>query len=73
MNLHYAQLLEINAAEGIPGGKVRVGGAIRTVSLGLVPNARRGDELLLCDGIPISRVENNQLETHYVPGNTREA
>jgi hydrogenase maturation factor len=74
MNLHYAQLVEVKAGGGNPEGKIRVGGAIRTVSLALVPDARRGDEVLLCDGMAICRVENqNEKEKNHVPRDTGEA
>ena len=37
-------------------GKIRVGGAVQRTSLDLVPDAVRGDRVLLCDGVAISKV-----------------
>jgi hydrogenase maturation factor len=72
MNLHYAHVIEVVAGEGMREGRVRVGGAIKRVSLELLPDARSGDRVLLCDGVAISRVdkEPNEEEKH-VSGNTR--
>jgi hydrogenase maturation factor len=60
MNLHYAQLIEVMPCDGMPDlrwGRVRVGGAIKQVSLELLPDAKSGDQVLLCDGVAISRVD----------------
>ena len=73
MNLHYAQVVEMFSMDGVRMGKVRTGGAIRTISLALVPDAQRGDQVLLCDGMAISRVdsEKNGEDKKYVSGNSR--
>jgi len=74
MNLVFAQVIEVLPGDELREGKVRVGGAIKTVSLGLLPEVRSGDEVLLCDGMAISRVDgNNKQEKIYVPGNSRQA
>jgi hydrogenase maturation factor len=75
MNLHYAHLIEVVPGEGMQDmrwGRVRVGGAIKRVSLGLLPDAKSGDQVLLCDGVAISRVDETiNGEKSHVSRNSR--
>ena len=56
MNLLYAEIIEVFVEEGMSMGRVRVGGAMRSVPLDLLTNPERGDTILLADGVAISKV-----------------
>jgi hydrogenase maturation factor len=57
MNLVYGEIAEVLVEDGMRMGRIRVGGALKKVSLDLLTNAQRGDTVLLCDGVAISRVD----------------
>lgn len=57
MNLVYGEVIEVFSEEGVAVGKVRVHGAARKIALGLLTDAARGDRVLICDGVAISKVE----------------
>ncbi len=57
MNLIYGEIIEVSTEEGILVGRVRVHGATRKIPLGLLTDACRGDRVLICDGVAISKVE----------------
>jgi hydrogenase maturation factor len=72
MNLLYAEVVEVFSEQGMQMGIVRVGGARKKITLDLLTNPRRGDTVLLCDGVAIGRVEGErQTESNHVSGNTR--
>jgi len=57
MNLIYGEIVEVSANEsGILCGRIRVGGALKGVTLDLLPETDIGDEVLVCDGIAIGKV-----------------
>jgi hydrogenase maturation factor len=56
MNLIYAEVVEIFTEDGMRMGRLKVGGAIKKVPLELLTDAERGDTVLLCDGVAISKV-----------------
>jgi len=58
MNLIYGEIVDIFHEEGLRRGKVRVGGALKIVTLDLLADADTGDEVLLCDGIAIGKVRD---------------
>jgi hydrogenase maturation factor len=58
MNLLYGKVVEVFEDEGLRRGKVRVGGALKIVTLDLLPDADSGDEVLLCDGIAIGKLRD---------------
>ncbi|HEY2800303.1 MAG TPA: HypC/HybG/HupF family hydrogenase formation chaperone [Chthoniobacterales bacterium] len=70
MNLLYGKLIEITSEDGVRFGKVLVGGARKKVPLELLTDAACGDNLLICDGVAISKVMQSEEENH-VPGDTR--
>jgi hydrogenase maturation factor len=71
MNLVYGEIVEMFAEDGMFAGKIRVGGAIKKVSLDLLVEPRRGDRILICDGIAISKVESQRpTEINYVFGDS---
>jgi hydrogenase maturation factor len=72
MNLMFGEIVEVGHADGVRVGKVRVGGACRQMILELIADAACGDRVLLCDGVAISRVEENQTpELSHVPRHSR--
>jgi hydrogenase maturation factor len=56
MNLLYGELVAVFSGQGMRLGRIRVGGALKTVPLELLTNATPGDRVLLCDGVAISKV-----------------
>jgi hydrogenase maturation factor len=71
MNLIYAQVVEVYPEAGEPMGKVNVWGVLRAVPLRLVPEARPGDTVLVCDGVAIGKVNGGFEEAYSVsPGVT---
>jgi hydrogenase maturation factor len=72
MNLLYAEVSQIFVEDGLRMGKIRVGGALKTVALELLADAAPGDTILLCDGVAISKVAKEpRKESNHVPGNPR--
>jgi len=70
MNLLYGEIVEMFSEDGMFAGKIRVGGAIKKVSLDLLVEPEIGDWILICDGVAISKVEGrNTTEINYVSGN----
>lgn len=66
MNLIFGELIQIFEEDGMRFGKVRVCGAAKKVALDLVADAGRGDRVLLCDGVAISKVRD-AVDENYVP------
>ena len=70
MNLLYGEIVEMFSEDGMFAGKIRVGGAIKKVSLDLLVEPEIGDWILICDGVAISKVEGQSTtEINYVSGN----
>ena len=70
MNLLYGEIVEMFSEDGMFAGKIRVGGAIKKVSLDLLVGPEIGDWILICDGVAISKVEGQStMEINYVSGN----
>jgi 2-polyprenyl-3-methyl-5-hydroxy-6-metoxy-1,4-benzoquinol methylase/hydrogenase maturation factor len=57
VNLLYGRLVEISDEDGIQSGKIEVDGASKKVALGLLTDVTCGDTLLVCDGVAISKVQ----------------
>jgi hydrogenase maturation factor len=71
MNLLYGEIVKIFPEDGMFAGKIRVGGAIKKVSLDLLVEPQIGDRILICDGVAISKVEGQKTtEINYVSGNS---
>ncbi len=62
MNLIYGEIIEIFSEDGIKMGRVRVGRALKKVPLDLLTEPGRGDRVLLCDGVAISKVDDEPEE-----------
>lgn len=72
MNLIYGMLVEVVTENGMRIGRINVGGALRKVALDLLPDSVGGDEVLVCDGVAISRVNKHPQEgDSNVSGHTR--
>lgn len=71
MNLIYAEMIKVFFENGMRFGKIRIGGAMKNVSLELVTNATPGDTVLMCDGVALSKVGQPQMETIHVPRDSR--
>jgi hydrogenase maturation factor len=71
MNLLYGEIVETFSEDGMQFGKIRVGGAIRRVSLDLLVEPRAGEGVLVCDGVALSKVDDQKTgEIKYVSGNS---
>jgi hydrogenase maturation factor len=57
MNLMYGVIVDVFPGQEPRLGKVRVGKAVRTVSLDLLADAAPGDKILVCDGVAIGKVD----------------
>lgn len=68
MNLVYGEIVDVFTEEGVRMGKIRTGGAMKRAALELITDARPGDVVLLCDGVALSKV---QEEATHVSGNSR--
>jgi hydrogenase maturation factor len=61
MNLVYAEIVDVEVADGMRFGNVTVSGAIKKIPLDLVQDVRRGDKVLLCDGVAIAKTNDSQI------------
>ena len=73
MNLLYGEVIEVCAEGDGVTGKIKVHGAIKKIPLGLLTNVARGDRVLICDGVAISKVATTgEKEENHVSGDSRE-
>ncbi len=59
MNLCFGEIVTIYSENGLCCGKVRVRGAVKAISLDLIPNAVVGEIVLVCDGVALDRVNQS--------------
>jgi hydrogenase maturation factor len=73
MNLLYGEVIEVfHGADGLIG-KIKVHGAIKKIPLDLLTSVERGDRVLICDGVAISKVATTgEKEENHVSGDSRE-
>jgi hydrogenase maturation factor len=72
MNLVYGEIVGIFFEGECLMGKIRMGGALKKVSLDLLTDPAVGDTVLLCEGVALGKVEQPiSTEAVYVPGHTR--
>jgi hydrogenase maturation factor len=71
MNLVYGEVVEVLLEDGMKFGRIRVDGALKKVPLELLTNVARGDTILVCDGVGISKVSAAFMETNDVPRDPR--
>jgi hydrogenase maturation factor len=63
MNLIYGEVVGLNERDPMKMARIKIAGAIKEVSIGLLTVVRIGDRVLLCDGVAIARVDE-QLSDH---------
>ena len=71
MNLIYAEIVEVFREDTLLMGKVRIGGALKNISLDLLTDPQPGDNILMCEGVALARVESSSQESHHVPRHSR--
>ena len=69
MNLIYGEVVGLNERDPIRMARIKIGGAIKEVSIGLLTGVRIGDRVLLCDGVAIARVAEQTSD--HVSGDSR--
>lgn len=57
MNLIYGDVVGLNERDPMKMARIKIAGAIKEVSIGLLTGVRIGDRVLLCDGVAIARVD----------------
>ena len=66
MNLIYGKVVAFIDGDELRMARINVGGAVKKVSIGLLTGVRIGDKVLLCDGVAIAKVdEQNHASTSY--------
>lgn len=70
MNLLYGEIVETLSNGETSRGKIRVHGALREVALTLTPDAHVGDCILVCDGVALGKVADDEWEKTYVLGDS---
>ena len=63
MNLIYGEVVGLNERDSMKMARIKIAGAIKEVSIGLLTGVRIGDRVLLCDGVAIARVDE-QTSNH---------
>ena len=72
MNLVYGEILSVFSGPEPRLGKIRVGNAIKTISVDLLTDPQPGDKVLVCEGVAIGKVDESvAMETTHVSGHTR--
>ena len=72
MNLIYGEIVDVFSGPEPRLGKIRVGGAMKIVSLDLLTDPAPGDRVLMCEGAAIGKVDAPiSKEAAYVSGHTR--
>ena len=73
MNLVFGEVAEVFREDGALMGKIKVRNATQKIALGLLTDVVRGDTVLICDGVAISKVaEPQEREKKHVSGDPRE-
>ena len=69
MNLVYGEVVSVDERDPTKMARIKIAGAIKEVSIGLLTGVRIGDRVLLCDGVAIARVDEQTSD--YVSGDSR--
>jgi hydrogenase maturation factor len=56
-NLIYGEVVGLNERDPMKMARIKIAGAIKEVSIGLLTGVRIGDRVLLCDGVAIARMD----------------
>jgi hydrogenase maturation factor len=62
VNLIYGEVVDLNEREPMKLARIKVAGAIKEVSIGLLTGVQIGDSVLLCDGVAIARVDEQNSD-----------
>jgi hydrogenase maturation factor len=62
VNLIYGEVVGLNERDPMKMARIKIGGAIKEVSIGLLTGVRIGDTVLLCDGVAIARVDEGKSD-----------
>ena len=72
MNLVYGEITDLFIENGMQMGLVRVSGALKKVPLDLLTSIQRGDTVLVCDGVAISKTTDTVAnKIRHVSGDSR--
>jgi hydrogenase maturation factor len=72
MNLVYGEVTDLFIENGMQMGLVRVSGALKKVPLDLLTSIQRGDTVLVCDGVAISKATDTIADKiRHVSGDSR--
>ena len=72
MNLLYGEVVDVFHGPEPRLGKIRIGRALRTISLDLLADPVPGDKVLVCDGVAIGKVDGPiPKEAGHVSGHSR--
>jgi hydrogenase maturation factor len=72
MNLVYGEVTELFIENGMQMGLVRVSGVLKKVPLDLLTSIQRGDIVLVCDGVAISKATDTIADKiRHVSGDSR--
>jgi hydrogenase maturation factor len=72
MNLVYGEITDLFIENGMQMGLVRVSGALKKVPLDLLTSVQRGDTVLVCDGVAISKTTDTIADKiRHVSGDSR--
>jgi hydrogenase maturation factor len=73
MNLLYAEIVDVEVEDGIRFGNITVSGAMKKVPLDLIQDVRKGDKVLLCDGVAIAKTNDSRINNceNHVLGDSR--
>ncbi len=72
MNLVYGVVVDVFSGPEPRLGKIRIKGALRTISLDLLTDPIPGDKVLVCDGVAISKIRDPvDKEASHVSGHPR--
>ena len=73
MNLVYAEIVDVEVEDGMRFGNVTVSGAIKKIPLDLIQDVRKGDKVLLCDGVAIAKTNDSPITSceNHVLGDSR--
>ena len=69
MNLIYGEVVGLSERDRMQMARIKIAGAIKEVSIGLLTGVRIDDMVLLCDGVAIARVDEQTSD--YVSGDSR--
>jgi hydrogenase maturation factor len=69
MNLIYGEVVGLNERDPMKMARIKIAGAIKEVSIGLLTGVRIGDTVLLCEGVAIARVDEETSDN--VSGDSR--